>query len=156
MSARLRPWSYAITVVLLLADRLLKHIALGTTTPMNGASHTLLRFEPYRNTGSVFSLPVPLPLLVATSAVLFAIFLWQFIRAVRTPSVAAPALLLIVLGAASNLYDRVAYDAVIDYVMFFGRAAVNLADAMIFIGVAVLLLRNPVESREGSEIHEEK
>ena len=50
------------------------------------------------------------------------------------------ALLPIILGGASNVFDRFAYGGVIDIIHITGLATVNLADILILVG-AILLFR---------------
>lgn len=57
---------------------------------------------------------------------------------------------LIVGGAIGNLYDRFAYEGVVDYVAWhcgFDFAIFNYADVMIDIGVVLILLFSFLESR---------
>ena len=49
----------------------------------------------------------------------------------------------ILLGGASNTFDRFTYDGVIDYALLFNRATVNLADWLILGGLLILLIRPP-------------
>jgi signal peptidase II len=52
------------------------------------------------------------------------------------------ALIFIIIGAVSNLIDRLIYGAVLDYITLFGIAFINLADLLIFIGILrILVLR---------------
>lgn len=126
----------AAAAVLFMADRLLKGVAVdGARADAGFAS-----FELFRNTGTVFSLPVPQPVILAASVVLLGLFAFALVRSFGRKGSAWPALLMIVLGAVSNLADRLLHGAVIDYLVFFGISAVNLADAMIVAGVAMLLL----------------
>lgn len=48
----------------------------------------------------------------------------------------------IILGGASNVFDRFAYGGVIDYVYIPRLATINLADILILIGLVGLLLKN--------------
>lgn len=51
-----------------------------------------------------------------------------------------PSLWLIILGASSNLFDRVNYGLVVDYLDLKYFTVFNLADVMIVIGVAALIV----------------
>lgn len=48
---------------------------------------------------------------------------------------------LILIGASSNVLDRLKYGSVIDYFHFFHLTVLNLADVLIFVGAAALLIR---------------
>lgn len=47
----------------------------------------------------------------------------------------------ILLGGASNVFDRFAYGGVVDYVEILGLATINLADILILIGLISILWR---------------
>jgi len=105
------------------------------------------RFTLFRNEGIVFSLPVPDWLYLPVALAIFLLFAGALVRAIMKRSPSALWLTFVVLGALSNLIDRVTYGATIDYLMFFGRSAVNLADAMIVIGV-ILFVRSQKRPRD--------
>lgn len=130
-----------IAVVLLLIDRVLKTFALEHSVGTGSLGGDVLQFQLFRNTGSVFSLPVPPSAMLFSSGALFLMFLAFLVHTYKTRPENTSALLLIVLGAASNLYDRITEGAVIDYLLFFGRSAINIADAMIVAGVIMLFTR---------------
>lgn len=52
----------------------------------------------------------------------------------------------ILLGGASNVFDRFVYGGVIDYVHILGIATINLADILI-VGGLILILRHSYEQR---------
>lgn len=141
----------AVAVVLLLVvDRWAKSLALSGTKFGTG----WLAFELFRNTGTVFSLPVPERLTIGASAILLTLFIAYFLREIRRDAATWPALLLIIFGAASNVADRLHHGFVVDYLIFFGRSAVNLADGMIVLGVALWLFVN-AEARKRREEEKE-
>ena len=49
-------------------------------------------------------------------------------------------LILIILGACSNLFDRIFYGGVIDYLLVPWGGIINLADLMISVGVAAFII----------------
>ncbi len=120
-------------VFLVVADRLLKTIA---PRLWNEATDSLISLTFARNTGVAFSfdlrldplwLIIPILCLVAVLA----------IRSLRRREVAQTiAYGYIFLGAASNLYDRIAYGFVIDYINFSFFSVFNLADVLIIGGAA--------------------
>ncbi|MEK7451797.1 MAG: signal peptidase II [Patescibacteria group bacterium] len=58
--------------------------------------------------------------------------------------------MLILTGAIGNLYDRIVYGFTVDYLIFFGRTAINISDILIVYGVVLLLLA----SRQQKTDHE--
>ena len=51
-------------------------------------------------------------------------------------------LLPIMLGGASNVFDRFTYGGVIDYVEIFGLATINIADILILLGLLAIIIKN--------------
>lgn len=122
---------------LLIVDRALKGLVL-RTEPF--AVLPAVRFELFRNEGIAFSIGLGGPLVWIMSLLVLAAvggMAARDIRARRTERIFPYA--LFALGAFSNLYDRVAYGHVVDYLIFFGRSAVNLADGMIVAGALMLI-----------------
>jgi signal peptidase II len=142
-----------ISVAVFVADRLSKlwivsHIISGQEITI--IPHFFHLTHVYNN-GAAFSLFADTPspdrvrwMLIAFSVIAIAIVLgvlWKAGRRIDTTSVA---LALILGGAAGNLYDRVAWRYVIDFLAFnlFGYhyPDFNLADSCIVIGACLLLL----------------
>lgn len=103
------------------------------------------------NNGAAFSLfsDTPSPgkvrwMLIGFSIIAIAIVLVVFWRAGRRVSLTSIALALVLGGAIGNLYDRLAYRYVIDFLAFniFGYhyPDFNLADSCIVIGAGLLLI----------------
>lgn len=140
------PWPpFAVAVLFFVADRALKLLALsvGERAPAGPAAFTL-----FRNTGIAFSIPVPERIFWPVAIAVFCLLVATFANAVRKSGAAAAPVFVILLGAVSNLADRVLYGATIDYFLFFGRSAVNLADGMIVGGVLYLIFRERRASKK--------
>lgn len=99
------------------------------------------RLAPYMNDGIVFSLPVPNWLYLPIAVAVFGLFVGALVLALKKRTISAPWLMFVVLGALSNLYDRFAHEATVDYLIFGRLSAINLADIMIVIGV-ILFVRS--------------
>ncbi len=147
-----RPWLFLITALVIVADRLSKmwiihRIRPGYTIPVIPGvfhlSHVL-------NTGAAFSLMESWPPnavrigLIAFSvfaAVLVFALLWRTGRAITLTSVA---LALILGGALGNLYDRIRFHHVVDFlavnIYHYHWPDFNVADSCIVIGACLLLL----------------
>lgn len=131
-----RLW-YAAAVFAFAADRLLKEAAITRgVEPSPGP----VAFTLFRNTGIAFSLPLSSAIFWPAAIAIFVVLLWLFFRSVAKDGQRAGMLAMIILGAASNLIDRYLYGSTTDYLLFFGRSAVNLADAMIVAGLAALFV----------------
>lgn len=114
-----------------------------------------------RNTGVAFSLFAEegagdqgwvLTAITGALTVLVGVLLWQSSRSLREHWTLPAALSLILAGAAGNVFDRIAFGSVTDFLDFYvGRhhwPAFNVADSAITCG-AMLLLANAWFSRKG-------
>lgn len=129
----------ALGVGFFVFDRVLKTAALNLQEPLGWPE--LAEFTLFRNTGIAFSLPLVAYIFWPLAIGVLLALIGLFVRSLAGPNFATAALLsLIILGAASNLIDRRLYGATIDYLLFFGVSAINLADVLIVGGVAGLLL----------------
>jgi len=104
-----------------------------------------------RNTGVAFSLfaeqgtgagATVLTAVTAGLTLLVAVLLWQACRALREHWTLPAALALILAGAAGNLFDRVAFGSVTDFLDFYAGThhwpAFNVADSSITCGAVML------------------
>ncbi|HTM67932.1 MAG TPA: signal peptidase II [Candidatus Binatia bacterium] len=138
---RQRPWLwYAAAVLCFVLDRFLKELALARGTDEHPGAFS---FSLFRNQGIAFSLPLPPNVYWPAAIVIFALLFVFFVRSLSRDKVRAGILFLVILGAISNLADRYLYAATIDYLIFFGRSAVNVADGMIVFGLASLYFTSP-------------
>ncbi len=142
-----------ISVAVFIADRLSKtwilhHIYSGQETTI--IPHFFHLSHVYNN-GAAFSLfsDTPSPekvrwMLIGFSLIAIAIVLAVFLKAGRRANLTSIALALVLGGAIGNLYDRLAYRYVIDFLSFnfFGYhyPDFNIADSCIVIGAGLLLI----------------
>lgn len=139
MHHRERAWAAAL-IGLFLLDRALKRAALlgleGELVP--GA----VTFELFRNGGIAFSLPFSGPLVWMLSVGILAAVSLMAAKEFRARRYGlAGAFGLFIFGACSNLFDRVVHGFTVDYLIFFSRSAVNVADGMIVAGALWLASR---------------
>ena len=101
----------------------------------------ILKFSYKNNYYIAFSLPLagwPLMILIALIIVILILFGLACLK--KAQIFKAVALSLIIAGASSNLFDRLKYGFVIDYLDLKYFTVFNLADIMITVGVILLLL----------------
>lgn len=131
-----KPRSVMVTAVfVLVADRLLKSAAL------RGAAvgGDLVAFRLFLNKGLAFSLSPP-PLLFWSALLLGLVALvLVFAQAWRGRPILVVPLLVVAVGALSNLWDRFTAGAVIDYIVFLRQGAINLADVLIVGGLVWII-----------------
>ncbi|MCW1891922.1 MAG: signal peptidase II [Candidatus Uhrbacteria bacterium] len=126
----------------ILADRYTKHLAITQLDPSQtidvipGFIDILL----HRNYGAMANVPVPIFIIASVTIIVIAALshaLWKSFR--QEHLVHAMAYTCIISGALSNLYDRLHYGYVIDWLLLLGRSVVNIADIAITIGIVIYL-----------------
>jgi signal peptidase II len=142
-----------ISAAVVLIDRITKRIVVHQLP--NGQAHTVIpgifRITDVHNTGAAFSMfaetasPVTVRnVLIAFSVFAVLILLAMLWRVGRTITVSSVALALILGGAFGNLYDRVRYHYVVDFlevrIYHYHWPDFNAADSCIVIGACLLLI----------------
>jgi signal peptidase II len=159
-----RIWMLVIAAVVIALDRVSKrwinaHLALGHAIPVFpktlSAANTAKTFITFRithvlNTGAAFSMFENMNehtvrnLLVAFSIIAVIVVLALLWKVGKTFTMTSVALALILGGALGNLYDRVMYSHVVDFLEFhiarYHFPDFNIADSCIVIGACLLLL----------------
>jgi signal peptidase II len=144
---RAAPW-FALAAAIVLADRLAKWAALSLLRPgeplaVTGFFNLVLVF----NRGAAFSFLADAPgwqqpFFVAVALAAAAIVSWMLWRYPARRLLCA-GLALILGGALGNLWDRVAYGHVVDFLDFHAMGwhwpAFNVADSAISVGAAILI-----------------
>jgi signal peptidase II len=143
----------AISAAVIVLDRITKRIVAHQLP--NGRAHTVIpgvfRITDVHNTGAAFSMfaestsPATIRnLLIGFSifaVIIIAVMLWRTGRAL---TVTSAALALILGGAIGNLYDRIRFHYVIDFlevrIYHFHWPDFNVADSCICIGACLLMI----------------
>jgi len=133
-------FSFCIFII----DRLTKYLAF--KLPATGVFiFNNLNFKLYLNQGIAFSLPLAQIVTIIISGLIIIGLIGFIIKSYNlkiyiylTPS------LLIIVGAFSNLIDRIKFSGVVDFIDFWVLPAFNLADVYIIIGIfwLIILLNN--------------
>lgn len=129
-----------LVVFLLLFDRFFKVLSLKSEGGFFIIPKTL-KFTFFPNQHLAFSLPAPQNFTIVLSIIIIlmlSLYLFQSLKFGRRGL--ALALLAIVLGALSNLLDRLTHGFVIDYLHLWPISYFNLADLMIGTGILYLVL----------------
>ena len=132
---------YAIVIFFVVIDRLLKVYVLANSGRAWNLLGEILKFDFKANYYIAFSLPLFGFWLNAVIALIVLLLIYYVGGAGQggRQSIAV-CLFAIIMGAASNLFDRLKYGYVIDYLDLKYFTVFNLADAMIIFGVAILLI----------------
>ncbi|WP_420236379.1 signal peptidase II [Telmatobacter bradus] len=144
---------FSASALVVLADRWTKvwvsrHIELGGAIPV---LPSVLRITHWTNEGAAFSMfadsASPHAVrwgLVAFSAIAALIVAGLLVRMGRSLSCTSAGLALILGGAVGNLYDRVAYGSVVDFIevhiLTYHWPDFNVADSAIVTGACLLML----------------
>lgn len=124
--------SYLAVLLLFVLDRVFKYVAntqLILNKPVFGWPLDVML---YRNEGIALSLNIPIIIPIITGFV--ALFITSFLFLKSEDSLLKILLFLTSLGILSNLVDRLFLGYIIDYLKI-GNAVINIADAMIVIGI---------------------
>lgn len=123
-----------------LADELIKYYAL-RHFPFEEAlvNAKVLAFAIHKNFGIAFDIPFKLPIVLVLSFPFLILLGCTAARKWRSRPDMTLSIALIVIGALGNIYDRIMYGFTVDYLILFGRTAINLSDVVIVLGVVILL-----------------
>jgi signal peptidase II len=149
------PWLLLISAAVLLLDRLTKSL-VSARIPIGGAIPVIpsfLRITHWTNEGAAFSLfadsTSPHTVrwgLISFSLLAAIVVLVVMVRLGNRISLTTVALALVFAGALGNVYDRVAYGSVIDFIEVhifnYHWPDFNVADSAIVAGAALLLLES--------------
>lgn len=136
-------WFLPPVAAIVIVDEWLKHLAL-KRLPDEGSlvDPAVISFAIHKNMGVAFDIPFRLEFIVLFSILIgLGLLHIAYKNATTRPDIAVCSG-IIVLGALGNLFDRLLYGFTVDYIIFFGRSAINLSDMVIVAGVIALLLRS--------------
>jgi len=151
MNPNLRIFKFVVAVlgfILFVADRILKYYFYKNPALVLGGDffYNLLSFHFVRNFGIAFGLPFFWPVLIVLIFIILLFLIGLLINQIKSGDLfLSAATLLIVIGAGSNLIDRLRYGFVIDYIDLTWFTVFNLADCMITIGVFIFLIQSIVK-----------
>ena len=97
-------------------------------------------FQLHFNSNIAFSWPLPVWVLYPSIIIILFIIIWLWLIAYRTKSNLIWPWGMIIIGAVSNLLDRILYKGVIDFINIPYFTILNLADIYISLGVIWILI----------------
>lgn len=156
MSINKKTFIYLFPFLLLIIDQLTKHLML-FKAPSEGIfliekTNFTFGFDLTKNPNLAFSISLPQYIIYIIVISLILTLSYCLYRAIKQKNnLLIFSFLLIILGAISNLIDRIIHGAVIDFISFqimsFQFAVFNLADVWIVIGVFILLFKEPFKNK---------
>lgn len=124
----------------IILDRVLKQAALENPTLKISLLGEILKFNYKNNDYIAFSLPLSGAWLSAVIFLIILLLIFYWLKAIMSGRrETALCLLAVIAGAAGNLFDRLAYGYVIDYLDLKYFTVLNLADMMVAAGVIGLM-----------------
>jgi len=122
-------------------DRFFKALVLSNRAGEFKLLGEILKFSYRSNYNIAFSLPLAGRWLIAVISFIILLLIFYLVQALRgREGRIAIYLFFIIMGAASNLFDRLRYGFVIDYLDLKYFTVFNLADVAIIAGVFLIIL----------------
>lgn len=122
-----------------LSDLATKALFFSETYAGNEILGDAVSFVLHKNTGISFNIPIPQSFILLTTAVVLIGIVYLLLKTKRLNRSALIGLALIFGGAVGNALDRLLFEYVRDWLLLFGRSAINLADTGIILGMALFL-----------------
>lgn len=141
--SRLQKLLIVLVGLVVVFDEIVKKFALQNfpnETAITGKG--ILEFAIHRNTGIAFDLPLWLPIVTILTVVVMIGLVFLAKQSLKKQPQVSVAALMVFAGAAGNLFDRLTYGFVVDYLIIpITRSAFNLSDLIIILGLIIFLLR---------------
>ncbi len=123
-----------------IADYILKRVALGSFPDESMLVRPgFFELAVHKNFGVAFDIPFRIPVIVVLTVVVLVLLVHMATKNWKKNPNVSVASWFMIFGAIGNLIDRIFLGYTVDYLIFFGRSALNLSDILIVIGVVLLL-----------------
>jgi len=143
----------ALSILLMLADEWIKWAILQANPETFREILPFFSLTIHKNIGLIFDIPFRMPLIILFSLLVGAALIRLAQNHTKERPEIASAAALIIIGALGNIYDRIVYGFTVDYLLFFGRSAINLSDLIILAGIIWLLLAGRrLQPRENEDV----
>lgn len=132
------PTATFVVAVIFCIDRITKIIALADLPKETiEIIPSLLGFTRHENHGIVANIPIPIPIIIVLSLVILTVLFFTIKNLESKNNTIA--LSLVCGGALGNLFDRIMYGHVFDWILLFNTSIVNIADIAITLGALWIL-----------------
>lgn len=146
-------WFLLPAILLVGLDEWIKAFALANfPNESTLTSPSILNFAIHKNWGLAFDIPFRREFILLISLVIGYFLVDMIVKNVKSHPKIAFSSAIILIGAIGNVFDRIYYGFTVDYLIFFGRSALNLSDLLIVFGVVLLL----ISSRRSTSEHTSK
>lgn len=146
-------WFLLPAILLVGLDEWIKAFALAHFPDESTLTNpNILNFAIHKNWGLAFDIPFRREFILLISLVIGYFLVDMIVKNVKSHPKIAFSSTIILIGAVGNVFDRIYYGFTVDYLIFFGRSALNLSDLLIVFGVVLLL----ITSRRSTSEHRSK
>ena len=143
-------WFLLPAILLVFADEWIKAFALKHfPDEQTLVNPDFVNLAIHKNWGLAFDIPFRREFILLISIVIGFFLIEMIVKNIKTHPKIALSSLIILVGALGNVFDRIYYGFTVDYLIFFGRSALNLSDLLIIFGVVILL----ISSRRSTSEH---
>lgn len=136
-------WALAIVgiIAISLIDAAMKYFAISSFPADSTPSLSpIIALALHKNPGVTFDLAVPLFIIAPITIAILIGVVRLAIRLSSSQPLVTIGLISIFAGALNNLIDRLINGFTTDYLMFFRTSVINLSDALIVLGVIIVLV----------------
>lgn len=145
-------WFLVPATLVVIFDEWIKSYALSHFPSENTFTESsIVALAVHKNWGLAFDIPFRRSLILLVSFIIGAFLIDMIVKNLHTHKKIAFSCCLILIGAMGNIFDRIYYGFTVDYLIFFGRSALNLCDVLIISGVVLLLLSSQQKKHQKTE-----
>lgn len=132
---------YFSCLMLFIIDRITKYISLNKLSQKGVYFFDFFGLESQINSGIAFSIKVPYIIILITTFIIVSFLIYNALKKMQQREYIKSFLFsLIIIGAISNLIDRLLYAGVIDFIKIWSFPIFNLADTYITISIIIYIL----------------
>ena len=132
-----------LLTIFFIIDRVSKYLALNKLPYRGVYLFKYLQLQLQTNSGIAFGIALPSTLIITFISIIIIFLFYYLLKNIKEKKYLNIFLLgLIIIGAISNLIDRLLYKGVIDFIQINIWPNFNLADAYISIGIITFLIIN--------------
>ncbi|MCH8049487.1 signal peptidase II [Patescibacteria group bacterium] len=140
-------WSI-LAILVAVIDGIIKSLAIKRLPEAGGHLGSPIGFALHKNPGIAFDIPIPLTVIIVLTVVITALLARYAVRSWISRPERSFAAVIIVIGAAGNMIDRIINGFTTDYIILFRRSAINLSDILIILGTILILYYNETRTKK--------
>lgn len=134
---------FPLLIIFFITDRTTKYLALNKLPCRGVYLFKYFQLQLQTNSGIAFGISLPLTLIITLIVIIIFFLFYYLLKNIKKEKYLNIFLLgLVIIGAISNLIDRLLYKEVIDFIQISIWPNFNLADAYISIGIIAFLIIN--------------